>query len=213
MTTVGQDQWLINAPNEDQNADPTVAFNPATDTIVPGDVVSYVTHVRLNVAGKNLRATFAALPTGAGTGWDDLEYSVNYECEGDVANSAVTEADNGKVCTLVTSLLGAFTPFYSSYAGTKAAVEHYTRAASKDFGERGISVNAVGPGPMDTPFFYGQESKEAVAYHSSAAALSKYTRTGLTHIEDIAPIVKFLVTDGWWITGQTIFANGGYTTR
>ena len=61
--------------------------------------------------------------------------------------------------------------------------------------------------------FYGQESKEAVAYHSSAAALSKYTKSGLTHIEDIAPIVKFLVTEGWWITGQTIFANGGYTTR
>jgi NAD(P)-dependent dehydrogenase (short-subunit alcohol dehydrogenase family) len=35
----------------------------------------------------------------------------------------------------------------------------------------------------------------------------------LTKIEDIAPIVKFLVTDGSWITGQTIFANGGYTTR
>lgn len=32
---------------------------------------------------------------------------------------------------------------------------------------------------------------------------------GLTDIDDIAPLVKFLVTDGWWITGQTIFANGG----
>ena len=59
--------------------------------------------------------------------------------------------------TLVTSLLGAFTPFYSSYAGTKAPVEHFTRAAAKEFGARGISVTAVGPGPMDTPFFYGQE--------------------------------------------------------
>ncbi|MOA69053.1 short chain dehydrogenase [compost metagenome] len=52
-----------------------------------------------------------------------------------------------------------------------------------------------------------------MAYHSSAAALSKFSKTGLTDIEDIAPIVKFLVTDGWWITGQTLFANGGYTTR
>src|SRR5690606_27906021 len=34
--------------------------------------------------------------------------------------------DNGKICTLVTSLLGAFTPFYSSYAGTKAPVERFT---------------------------------------------------------------------------------------
>lgn len=35
-------------------------------------------------------------------------------------------SDNGKICTLVTSLLGAFTPFYASYAGTKAPVEHFT---------------------------------------------------------------------------------------
>ncbi|MDA7415646.1 SDR family oxidoreductase [Xenophilus arseniciresistens] len=122
-------------------------------------------------------------------------------------------AERGSIVTIVSSLLAAYTPFYAIYPGSKAAVEHYTRAASKEFGERGISVNAIGPGPMDTPFFYGQESKEAVAYHSTAAALSKYTRTGLTHIEDIAPIVKFLVTEGWWITGQTLFANGGYTTR
>ena len=74
-------------------------------------------------------------------------------------------------------------------------------------------MNAIGPGPMDTPFFYPAESKESAAYHASAAALSKSTKSGLTEIGDIAPIVKFLVTDGWWITGQTIFANGGYTTR
>ncbi len=34
-----------------------------------------------------------------------------------------------------------------------------------------------------------------------------------TKIDEIAPLVKFLATDRWWITGQTIFANGGYTTR
>lgn len=116
--------------------------------------------------------------------------------------------DNGKICTIVTSLLAAFTGHYATYAGAKAPVEHFTRAASKEFGERGISVTAVAPGPMDTPFFYGQESDDAVAYHKSASALG-----GLTKIEDIAPLVEFLVTDGWWITGQTIFANGGYTTR
>lgn len=61
---------------------------------------------------------------------------------------------------------------------------------------------------MDTPFFCGQESPDAVAYHKSAAALG-----GLIDIKDIAPLIEFLVTEGWWITGQTIFANGGYTTR
>lgn len=116
--------------------------------------------------------------------------------------------NNGKICTIVTSLLAAFTGYYSTYAGAKAPVEHFTRAAAKEFGERGISVTAVAPGPMDTPFFYPAETSDSVAYHKSASALG-----GLTRIEDIAPLIEFLVTDGWWITGQTIFANGGYTTR
>ena len=61
---------------------------------------------------------------------------------------------------------------------------------------------------MDTPFFYPAESPESIAYHKSASMNGE-----LTKIEDIVPIVKFLATDGWRITGQTIFANGGYTTR
>ena len=121
--------------------------------------------------------------------------------------------DNGKVVTLVTSLLGAFTPFYASYAGTKAPVEHFTRAAAKEFGARGISVTAVGPGPMDTPFFYPAEGADAVAYHKTAAALSPFSKTGLTDIEDVVPFIRHLVSDGWWITGQTILINGGYTTK
>ncbi|KRA20715.1 MULTISPECIES: SDR family oxidoreductase [unclassified Lysobacter] len=121
--------------------------------------------------------------------------------------------DNGKVCTLVTSLLGAFTPYYAAYAGTKAPVEHYTRAASKEFGQRGISVTAIGPGPMDTPFFYPAEGADAVEYHKGAAALSPFSKTGLTDIEDVVPFVRFLVSEGWWITGQTLLINGGYTTK
>ena len=122
-------------------------------------------------------------------------------------------SDNGKICTLVTSLLGAYTPFYAAYAGTKAPVEHYTRAASKEFGNRGISVTAIGPGPMDTPFFYPAEGADAVQYHRTAAALSPFSGTGLTDIGDIVPWIRFLVSEGWWMTGQTILVNGGYTTK
>lgn len=125
-----------------------------------------------------------------------------------IREAAKTMNDDGKICTIVTSLLAAYTGLYSTYAGAKATVEHFTRAASKELGPRGISVTAVGPGPMDTPFFYPAESPEAVEYHKSASALG-----GLTNINDIVPLVRFLVTEGWWITGQTIFANGGYTTR
>ena len=116
--------------------------------------------------------------------------------------------DGGKIITLVTSLLAAFAGGYSTYAGAKAPVEHFTRAAAKEFGEWGISVTNVAPGPMDTPFFYPAETEETIAFHKSQTMNGE-----LTKIEDIAPIVEFLATDGWWITGQTIFANGGYTTR
>lgn len=141
------------------------------------------------------------------------DYDTMFDINSKVAYFFIQEAgkhlnNNGKICTIVTSLLAAYTGLYSTYAGAKAPVEHFTRMASKEFGHRGISVTGVAPGPMDTPFFYGQESDDAVAYHKSASALG-----GLTDIKDIAPLVEFLVTDGWWITGQTIFANGGYTTR
>lgn len=90
---------------------------------------------------------------------------------------------------------------------------HGIGGIAKEFGARGISVTAVGPGPMDTPFFYGREGADAVAYHKTASALSPFSKTGLADIEDIVPLIRFLVSDGWWITGQTILANGGYTTK
>ena len=121
--------------------------------------------------------------------------------------------DRGNLLTIVTSLLGAFAPGYSTYGGAKAPVEHFTRAAAKEFGERGISVNAIGPGPMDTPFFYGQETEETTEMHKSMTVLSPFSSTGLTDIEDIAPYVRFIVSDGWWMSGQTILVNGGYTTK
>jgi NAD(P)-dependent dehydrogenase (short-subunit alcohol dehydrogenase family) len=116
--------------------------------------------------------------------------------------------DHGKIISLGTSLLAAFTDGYSTYAGGKAPLEHFTRAAAKEFADRSISVNVVAPGPMDTPFFYPQETPDRVEFHKSQAMGNQ-----LTHIEDIVPLIKFLATEGSWITGQTLFANGGYTTR
>lgn len=161
--------------------------------------------IAINTVGMVLKKPFSETT--------EAEYDTMFGINSKAAYFFLQEAgkkisDNGKICTIVTSLLAAYTGLYSTYAGAKAPVEHFTRAASKEFGSRGISVTAVAPGPMDTPFFYGQESDDAVAYHKSASALG-----GLTNIKDIAPLVEFLVTDGWWITGQTIFANGGYTTR
>ena len=86
--------------------------------------------------------------------------------------------DNGKICTLVTSLLGAYTPFYSAYAGTKAPVEHFTRAASKEFGERGISVTAIGPGPDGYAVLLScRRPPMRVAYRKAPLAFTGHTDT------------------------------------
>lgn len=144
--------------------------------------------IAINTVGMVLKKPF--------TDTTEAEYDAMFNVNAKAAYFFLQEAgrrvsNNGKICSIVTSLLAAYTGLYSTYAGAKAPVEHFTRAASKEFGSRGISVTAVAPGPMDTPFFYGQESEDAVAYHKSAAALG-----GLTDIKDIAPLVAFLVTDG-----------------
>ena len=161
--------------------------------------------VAVNTVGKVLRKPMAETT--------EEEYDSMFDINSKSAYFFIKEAgqhlaDGGKIVTIVTALLAAFTDGYSTYAGGKSPVEHFTRAAAKELSERGISVTAVAPGPMDTPFFYGQETPERVEFHKSQAMGNQ-----LTQIEDIAPIVRFLATDGWWITGQTIFANGGYTTR
>lgn len=166
--------------------------------------------IAINTVGKVLKKSFVEITEAE---YDDMT-AVNSKSAFFFLKEAGKHVnDNGKIVTVVTSLLGAFTPFYAAYAGTKAPVEHFTRAAAQEFGARGISVTAVGPGPMDTPFFYPAEGPDAVAYHKTAAALSSFSSTGLTDIEDVVPFIRHLVSDGWWITGQTILINGGYTTK
>ncbi|KAL4965492.1 uncharacterized protein BDV14DRAFT_55586 [Aspergillus stella-maris] len=139
----------------------------------------------------------------------DLMFAINSKTAFFVLKEAAKHVtDDGKIITIVTALLGAFTGYYTSYAGSKAPVEHFTRGVCKELQSRRVSVNNIAPGPMDTPFFYPQESPEAVEFHKSNGMGGR-----LTLVEDIAPIVRFLCTEGEWITGQTIFANGGYTTR
>ncbi|MCD2146308.1 SDR family oxidoreductase [Gordonia paraffinivorans] len=161
--------------------------------------------IAVNTVGKVLRKPILETT--------EADYDVMFDVNAKAAYFFIKEAGahlerGGKVITIVTSLLAAYTDGYSTYAGGKSPVEHFNRAASKEFADRGISVNAIGPGPMDTPFFYPQETPERVEFHKSQAMGGQ-----LTKIEDIAPIVTFLCTEGWWITGQTLFANGGYTTR
>jgi NAD(P)-dependent dehydrogenase (short-subunit alcohol dehydrogenase family) len=55
-------------------------------------------------------------------------------------------ADNGRIINMETSLVGATTPYYSAYAGSKAPLEDFTRALAKEIGNRDITVNNIAPG-------------------------------------------------------------------
>ncbi|KAK9327584.1 hypothetical protein V1520DRAFT_41203 [Lipomyces starkeyi] len=97
------------------------------------------------------------------------------------------------------------TPNYLLYVTTKGAVEQMTRVMSKDLARKGISVNAVAPGPTGTDLFFRGKSEQLL---KMIAGFNPQNRIGTP--EEIADVVAFLSGDGSkWITGQTVRVNGG----
>ncbi|KAK9244445.1 hypothetical protein V1506DRAFT_492015 [Lipomyces tetrasporus] len=97
------------------------------------------------------------------------------------------------------------TPNYLLYVTTKGAVEQMTRVMSKDLARKGISVNAVAPGPTGTDLFFRGKSEQVL---KMIAGFNPQNRIGTP--EEVADVVAFLGGDGSrWITGQTVRVNGG----
>jgi 3-oxoacyl-[acyl-carrier protein] reductase len=116
-------------------------------------------------------------------------------------------ADGGRIITMSTSVLGMSFPGYAPYAASKAAVEVLTRILAHELRGRGISVNAVAPGPTATDLFLDGKTQEQI---DRLARLAPMERLGTP--EDIAGVVSFLAgPDGGWVSAQTLRANGGYT--
>lgn len=114
--------------------------------------------------------------------------------------------DGGSIVNISTSVTGQMFPGYSVYAGTKGALEQFTRQLAKEFGTRGISINAIAPGPTGTDLFFEGKSEELINQLSS---MNAFKRLGTP--EDIAGAVEMLLDErSRWITGQTIRANGGF---
>ncbi len=113
--------------------------------------------------------------------------------------------DNGRIISFSSSVVGLYQPGYGVYAATKAAVEALTHILAKEVGKRGITVNAVAPGPVATELFLGDKSADQVA------AIEKMNPFGrLGQPADIARVVAFLASpESAWISGQIIRANGG----
>lgn len=111
----------------------------------------------------------------------------------------------GRIVNFSSSVVGLLQPTYGVYAATKAAIEAMTSVLAKEMRGRGITVNAIAPGPTATNLFLDGKSPELVERIAKAAPLER-----LGNPEDIAAAVAFLVgSDGAWINGQTLRANGG----
>lgn len=113
--------------------------------------------------------------------------------------------DGGRIINLSTSIIGHYSPGNSVYAATKAAVEAMTHILAKELGPRGVTVNAVAPGPIATELLFKGRSEALIQRLINDIPLG---RLGLP--EDIAQIVSFLAgPQSGWVNGQIIRANGG----
>jgi NAD(P)-dependent dehydrogenase (short-subunit alcohol dehydrogenase family) len=98
-------------------------------------------------------------------------------------------------------------PDFSLYSGTKHAVTGMTKSAALDYGKRGIRVNAVAPGPIETPML-----AKGFGDDPNGAPVVPMGRTGQP--EEIADPVVFLLSDeARYVTGHTFPVDGGFCAR
>lgn len=115
--------------------------------------------------------------------------------------------NGGRIINLSTGLARFTAPGFSAYAAMKGAIETLTKYQAKELGARGIAVNIVAPGAIETDFGGGvvRDNPQYNDYVKSTTALG---RVGLP--EDIGGVVAFLCSDdARWINAQRIEVSGG----
>ncbi|MGJ5068887.1 SDR family oxidoreductase [Bradyrhizobium oligotrophicum] len=113
--------------------------------------------------------------------------------------------DGGRIVNFSSSVVGLYQPRYGAYAATKAAVEAMTHVLAKELAPRGITVNAVAPGPTETEMFLNGKTD---AQLRAMAAANPFGRFGQPR--EIADVVAFLASpQAGWVNGQVVRVNGG----
>lgn len=119
--------------------------------------------------------------------------------------AATRLADGGRIINFSSTTTRMLLPTYGAYVATKGAVEQLTRVFAKEMGVRGITVNVVSPGPVNTELFTTGKTEEDIKRMANLAALGR-----IGEPEDIARVVGFLASDeAGWVSGQNLGANGG----
>ena len=157
--------------------------------------------VVVNSAGIMINSPIAALDLAA----LDAMVAVNLRGAFVVTREASRRVrDGGAILLLSSSVVRLNPPTYGAYAATKAAVETLATITAKELGQRGVTVNAIAPGPVETDLFLKSNNPESIAM------LTRLTPMGrIGHPDDIVSMASLLAGEGRWITGQTLYVNGG----
>lgn len=137
---------------------------------------------------------------------DDFERGLGVSARGTFltfAEAARRVPDGGRVIGFSTNLTRQGRPGIGLYTASKAVVEQFVKALAKELGPRGITVNAVAPGPTDTDML-------SETGRRTAPQMTPLGR--VAEPREIADVVVFLASDASrWITGQIVDVNGGMT--
>ncbi len=116
-------------------------------------------------------------------------------------------ADGGRIVNLSSGLARFSFPGYSAYGAMKGAIEVLTRYLAKELGPRGIAVNTVAPGAIETDFG-GGVVRDNADMNKMIASTTALGRVGVP--DDIGPMIASLLSeDNRWVNGQRIEVSGG----
>jgi len=158
----------------------------------------------VNNAGIGIHAPFAD------TNEEDFDLLVNVHLKGVfflTQKALPLINDGGRIINLSSGLARFSNPGYAAYAAMKGAIEVLTRYQAKELGARGIAVNTVAPGAIETDFG-GGVVRDNEQVNKMIAGVTALGRVGVP--DDIGGVVAFLCTeDARWINAQRIEVSGG----
>lgn len=158
----------------------------------------------INNAGIGVHAPFAD------TKEEDFDLLVNIHLKGVfflTQKALPLINDGGRIINLSSGLARFSNPGYAAYAAMKGAIEVLTRYQAKEFGARGITVNTVAPGAIETDFG-GGVVRDNEQVNKMIAGVTALGRVGVP--DDIGGVVAFLCTeDARWVNAQRIEVSGG----